>query len=65
MGKPQRDRVTIDLRGLRAQLQNHAQLCQMTPAALVRQAVLTYLAPKSGDQARDLKLVTMVRDSRI
>ena len=65
MGKPQRDRVTIDLRGLRTPLQNHAQLYQITPAALVRQAVLAYLAPKSGDQAPDLKLLTTVRDKRV
>ena len=50
MGKPQRDRVTIDLRGLREPLQTRAVVNQMTPAALVRQAVLAYLAPKSGDQ---------------
>lgn len=65
MGTPQRDRVTIDLRGLRTPLQNHAQLYQMTPAALVRQAVLAYLTLKSGDQAPDRKLVTMVRDKRV
>lgn len=65
MGKPQRDRVTIDLRGLRAQLQAHAQLYQMTPAALVRQAVLAYLTPKSGDQTPDLKLLTTLRDKRV
>lgn len=65
MGKPQRDRVTVDLRSLRAQLQNHAQLYQMTPAALVRQAVLAYLAPKSGDQAPDLNPLTTVRDKRV
>jgi hypothetical protein len=53
MGKPQRDRVTIDLRGLREPLQTRARVNQMTPAALVRQAVLAYLAPKSGDQKPD------------
>ena len=53
MGKPQRDRVTIDLRGLREPLQTRALMNQMTPAALVRQAVLAYLAPKSGDQKPD------------
>jgi hypothetical protein len=50
MGKPQHDRVTIDLRGLREPLQTRALVNQMTPAALVRQAVLAYLAPKSGEQ---------------
>jgi hypothetical protein len=65
MGQPQRDRVTIDLRGLRTQLQTHALLRQMTPAALVRQAVLAYLAPKPGDQQADQKQLTMVRDRQL
>ena len=65
MGKPQRDRVTIDLRGLREPLQTRAVVNQMTPAALVRQAVLAYLAPKSGDQTPDLKPLKYVREEQV
>ena len=65
MGKPQRDRVTIDLRGLREPLQAHALVNQMTPAALVRQAVLVYLAPKSGDQKPDPKPLKYVREEQV
>ena len=38
-----RDRVTIDLRGIRPQLQAHAAKRQMTAAALVRRAVTAML----------------------
>lgn len=65
MGHPQRDRVTIDLRGLREPLQTRALVNQMTPAALVRQAVLAYLAPKSGDQQPDPKPLKYVREEQI
>jgi hypothetical protein len=65
MGKPQRDRVTIDLRGLREPLQTRAGVNQMTPAALVRQAVLAYLAPKSGDQKPDPKPLKYVREEQV
>ena len=65
MGHPQRDRVTIDLRGLREPLQARALVNQITPAALVRQAVLAYLTPKSGDQDPDQKPLTMVRDKQL
>lgn len=65
MGHPQRDRVTIDLRGLRDQLQARARVNQMTPAALVRQAVLAYLAPKSGDQTPDHKPLKYVREEQV
>jgi hypothetical protein len=65
MGHPQRDRVTIDLRGLREQLHTHALVNQMSPAALVRQAVLAYLAPKSGDQKSDPNPLTFVRDKQL
>lgn len=65
MGKPQRDRVTIDLRGLREPLQARALVNQMTPAALVRQAVLAYLAPKSGDQTPDPKPLKYVREEQV
>ena len=65
MGKPQRDRVTIDLRGLREPLQTRALVNQMTPAALVRQAVLAYLAPKSGDQTPDPKPLKYVREEQV
>jgi len=65
MGKPQRDRVTIDLRGLREPLQTRALANQMTPAALVRQAVLAYLAPKSGDQKPDPKPLKYVREKEV
>ena len=65
MGKPQRDRVTIDLRGLREPLQTRARVNQMTPAALVRQAVLAYLAPKSGDQKPDPKPLKYVREEQV
>lgn len=65
MGTPQRDRVTIDLRGLREPLQTRALVNQMTPAALVRQAVLAYLAPKSGDQKPDPKPLKYVREERV
>lgn len=65
MGHPQRDRVTIDLRGLREPLQTHAQVNQMTPAALVRQAVRAYLSPKSGDQKPDHKPLKYVREEQV
>jgi hypothetical protein len=65
MGKPQRDRVTIDLRGLREPLQTRALMNQITPAALVRQAVLAYLAPKSGDQKSDPKPLKYVREKEV
>jgi len=65
MGTPQRDRVTIDLRGLREPLQTRARVNQMTPAALVRQAVLAYLAPKSGDQKPDPKPLKYVREEQV
>lgn len=65
MGKPQRDRVTIDLRGLREPLQTRALVNQMTPAALVRQAVLAYLAPKAGDQRPDPKPLKYVREEQV
>lgn len=38
-----RDRVTVDLRGIRPQLQAHAAKRQMTAAALVRRAVTAIL----------------------
>jgi hypothetical protein len=65
MGKPQRDRVTIDLRGLREPLQARALVNQMTPAALVRQAVLAYLAPTSGDQKPDPRPLKHVREEQV
>ena len=65
MGKPQRDRVTIDLRGLREPLQTRARVNQMTPAALVRQAVLAYLAPKPGDQEPDPKPLKYVSEEQV
>jgi hypothetical protein len=65
MEKPQRDRVTIDLRGLREPLQARALVNQMTPAALVRQAVLAYLAPKSGDQKPYPKPLKYVREKEV
>ena len=65
MGKPQRDRVTIDLRGLREPLQTRALVNQMTPAALVRQAVLAYLAPTSGDQTPYSKPLKHVREEQV
>lgn len=65
MGKPQRDRVTIDLRGLREPLQARALVNQMTPAALVRQAVLAYLVPKSGDQKPAPNPLKYVREEQV
>jgi hypothetical protein len=44
-----RDRVTIDLRGLRPQLQAHAAKRQMTAAALVRRAVTAMLDDAQSD----------------
>jgi hypothetical protein len=57
--------VTIDLRGLREPLHARALANQMTPAALVRQAVLAYLAPKSGDQTPDPKPLKYVREEQV
>ncbi|MDP3322985.1 MAG: hypothetical protein Q8S71_05510, partial [Hydrogenophaga sp.] len=57
--------MTIDLRGLREPLQTQALVNQMTPAALVRQAVLAYLAPKSGDQKPDPKPLKYVREEQV
>jgi hypothetical protein len=65
MGHPQRDRVTIDLRGLREPLQARARVNQMTPAALMRQAVLAYLTPKSGDQTPDPKPLKYLREEQV
>lgn len=51
MGRGSRDRVTIDLRGMRDKLQALAAARAMTPAALVRKALAALLdgAPCSGD----------------
>jgi hypothetical protein len=65
MGHPQRDRVTIDLRGLREPLRARALVNQVTPAALVRQAVLAYLVPKSGDQKPDPTPLKYVREEQV
>ena len=65
MGHPPRDRVTIDLRGLREQLQMHALRKQMTPAALVRQAVLAYLAPTPSNQTPELQKLPLLRDKQL
>ena len=45
-----RDRVTIDLRGFRPQLQAHAAKRQMTAAALVRRAVMAMLDDAACDE---------------
>ena len=49
-----RDRVTIDLRGMRPRLQAQAVRRQMTAAALVRRAVMAMLDDEShdGDDSR-------------
>lgn len=65
MGLPQRDRVTIDLRGLREQLHTHALRKQMTPAALVRQALLTYLAPTPSNLTPELPRLPLLRDKQL
>lgn len=65
MGHPQRDRVTIDLRGLREPLQAHALRKQMTPAALVRQALLAYLAPTPSNQTPELQKLPLLRDKQL
>ena len=44
-----RDRVTVDLRGIRPQLQAHAARRQMTAAALVRRAVTAMLEDATSD----------------
>lgn len=44
-----RDRVTVDLRGIRPQLQAHAAKRQMTAAALVRHAVTAMLDDAPSD----------------
>jgi hypothetical protein len=44
-----RDRVTVDLRGIRPQLQAHAAKRQMTAAALVRRAVTAMLDDAPSD----------------
>ena len=44
-----RDRVTVDLRGIRPQLQAHAARRQMTTAALVRRAVTAMLNDAPSD----------------
>lgn len=55
MGRSSRDRVTIDLRGMRERLQALATARAMTPAALVRKALAASLdgAPSNGDIAGD------------
>lgn len=65
MGHPQRDRVTIELRGLREQLQMQALRKQMTPAALVRQALLAYLAPTPSNQASEKQSLPLMRDKQL
>ena len=59
-GKASRDRVTIDLRGLREPLQTRAAARQMTTAALVRKALVTLLddEPRDGDTSRNDTAVT-------
>ncbi len=51
-----RDRVTVDLRGIRPQLQAQASRRQMTAAALVRRAVMSMLDEEScgADDSRPL-----------
>ncbi len=44
-----RDRVTVDLRGIRPQLQGHAAKRRMTAAALVRRAVTAMLDDAPSD----------------
>lgn len=46
-----RDRVTVDLRGIRPQLHAHAEKRQMTAAALVRRAVMAMLDDVPSDAA--------------
>ena len=53
-GVAMRDRVTVDLRGVRPQLQVQAARRQITAAALVRRAVLAMLDEESPD-AGDIK----------
>lgn len=65
MGHPQRDRVTIDLRGLREPLQAHALRKQMTLAALVRHAVLAYLATTPSNQTPELQKRPLLRDKQL
>jgi hypothetical protein len=48
-----RDRVTVDLRGIRPKLQAHAAKRQMTAAALVRRAVMAMLDDAPRDVADD------------
>ena len=51
-----RDRVTVDLRGMRPQLQAQAARRQMTAAALVRHAVTAMLdnAPSDAGDSRSV-----------
>ncbi|WP_310568444.1 hypothetical protein [Hydrogenophaga sp.] len=65
MEHPPRDRVTIDLRGLREQLQTQALRRQMTPAALVRQALLAYLAPTPSNQTPEVQKRPLMRDKQL
>lgn len=65
MGHPQRDRVTIDLRGLREPLETMAFARQMTTAALVREALLAFLAPAPDDDEPDQNLVALERDTHL
>ncbi len=48
-----RDRVTVDLRGIRPQLHAHAAKRQMTVAALVRRAVVAMFDDAPSDVADD------------
>ena len=63
-GVAMRDRVTIDLRGLRPQLQAQAARRQMTAAALVRRAVLAMLDDAPGD-AGDIGSIDDASDTQI
>lgn len=65
MEHPPRDRVTIELRGLREQLQMHALRKQMTPATLVREALLAYLAPTPSNQTPELQKLPLLRDKQL
>jgi hypothetical protein len=49
MGHHSRDRVTLELRGLRERLQALAASRQMTTAALVRKTLIAVLDEKSGE----------------
>lgn len=65
MGHPARDRVTVDLRGLREPLETLAATRQLTTAALVRQALVAHLGQRPEEAVPHDPPAVMDRDEHL